>query len=70
MLVQRSNQLSYEAIDVRSWSFVGSNQPVRNECEVIYMKCFICRTADVKIHSFLTGSLEPTNDQLLTSVAS
>ena len=32
----RSNQLSHEAIDVGSWSFVGSNEPVRNECEVIY----------------------------------
>ena len=29
--VQRSNQLCYEATDVGSWSFVGSNEPVRNE---------------------------------------
>ena len=29
--VRRSNQLSYEATDVVSWSFVGSNVPVRNE---------------------------------------
>ena len=29
--VRRSNQLSYEATDVGSWSFVGSNGPVRNE---------------------------------------
>ena len=29
------NQLSYETTDVGSWSFVGSNKPVRNECEVI-----------------------------------
>ena len=29
--VRRSNQLSYEATDVGSWSFVGSNVPVRNE---------------------------------------
>ena len=28
--VRRSNQLSYEATDVGSWSFVGSNLPVRN----------------------------------------
>ena len=27
--VQRSNQLSYEATDIGSWSFVGSNEPVR-----------------------------------------
>ena len=29
--VRRSNQLSYEATDIGSWSFVGSNGPVRNE---------------------------------------
>ena len=29
--VRRSNQLSYEATDVGSWSFVSSNGPVRNE---------------------------------------
>ena len=39
--VRRSNQLSYEATDVGSWSFVSSKEPVRNECEVIYMKYFI-----------------------------
>ena len=33
--VRRSNQLSYEATDVGSWSFMGPNEPVRNECEVI-----------------------------------
>ena len=32
---RRSNQLNYEATDVGSWSFVGSNNPVRNECDVI-----------------------------------
>ena len=26
--VRRSNQLSYEATDVGSWSFVGSNVPI------------------------------------------
>ena len=31
MPVRRSNQLSYEATDVGSWSFVGSNVPLRNE---------------------------------------
>ena len=30
-----SNQLSYEATDVGSWSFVSFNEPVRNGCEVI-----------------------------------
>ena len=36
--VRRSNQLSYEATDVGSWSFVGSYFPVRNESmnEMIY----------------------------------
>ena len=34
--VQRSNQLSYEATDIGSWSFVRSNEPVKNGCEVIY----------------------------------
>ena len=34
--VRRSNQLSYEATDVGSWSFVSSNEPVKNGCEVIY----------------------------------
>ena len=31
-----SNQLSYEATDVGSWSFVGPSEPVGNECEAIY----------------------------------
>ena len=33
--VRCSNQLSYEATDVGSWSFVGRKEAVRNECEVI-----------------------------------
>ena len=40
---------------------MGSNVPVRNEST---MKCHII------IDSFLTGTLEPTNDQFLMSVAS
>ena len=36
MPVRCSNQLSYEATDVGSWSVVGPKEPVRNECEVIY----------------------------------
>ena len=40
--VRRSNQLSYEATDVGSWSFVGSNVPVRNESMMKwYMKWII-----------------------------
>ena len=34
--LRRFNQLSYEATYVGSWSFVGSNQPVRDEWEVLY----------------------------------
>ena len=34
--VRRSNQLSSEATDVGSWSFVSSNEPVKNGREVIY----------------------------------
>ena len=33
---RRFNQLSYEATDVGSWSFVSSNEPVKNGCEIIY----------------------------------
>ena len=36
ILVWHSNQLSYEATDVGSWSFVSSNEPVKSGCEVIY----------------------------------
>ena len=39
--VRCSNQLSYEATDVGSWSFVSSKEPVKNGREVIYEKCFI-----------------------------
>ena len=34
--MRRSKQLSYEAADVGSWSFVSSNERVKNGCEVIY----------------------------------
>ena len=33
---RRLSQLSYEVTDIGSSSFVGSKEPVRNECEVIY----------------------------------
>ena len=29
--VRRSNQVSYEATDVRNWSFLVSNEPMRKE---------------------------------------
>ena len=41
IVVRRPNQLSYEATDVGSWSFVGLEEPVRNKCEVIYEKFHI-----------------------------
>ena len=102
--VRCSNQLSHEATDIGSWSFVGSNVPVRNESTMkwymkwtiyelrirnqmklwssqlwtqfsfiwfhirrSYMITFIYHFI---IDSFLTGTLEPTNDHLSTSVAS
>ena len=34
--VRQSNQMSYEATNVGNWSFVGCNEPVWNECQVIY----------------------------------
>ena len=46
--VRRSNQLSYEATDVEDWSFVSSNEPVKNGCEVIYEMFHIYWTADLK----------------------
>ena len=36
IVVRGSNQLSNEGTDVGSWSFVGTEEPLRNECEVIY----------------------------------
>ena len=40
--VRRSNQLSYEVTGIGSWSFVGSNGPVRNESMMKwYMKWII-----------------------------
>ena len=41
--VRCSNQLSYEATDIGSWSFVDSHAPMRNECEITYeYDIFIC----------------------------
>ena len=47
ILVRWSNQLSFEATDVESWSCVGPKEPVRNEFEVI-VKYFKYWTVDVK----------------------
>ena len=53
--VRRSHQLSYEVTDVGNWSCVSSNEPVKNGCEVIYMKCFIYWTADLKSSELWSG---------------
>ena len=47
ILVRRSNQLSYEATDIGSWSFVGPKEPVKNDVKLC-MKYFIYWTVDVK----------------------
>ena len=41
-------QLSYEATDVGSWSFVGSNVPWRNESMMKWYMKWIIWTADMK----------------------
>ena len=48
--VQCSNQLSYEATDVGSWSFVSSNEPVKNGCEVIYEMWYMKSTVQYMKH--------------------
>ena len=52
--VRRSNQLSYEATDVGNWSFVSSNEPVKNRCEVIY-EMFHILNCGFEIKSQLSG---------------
>ena len=52
--VRCSNQLSYEATDLGSWSFVGRRVPVRNECEVI-----ICNISYVQLRMWSQVSYEP-----------
>ena len=47
ILVWRPNQLSYEATDFGSWSFVGSNEPVRNEWELIYEIFYILNWREI-----------------------
>ena len=34
ILVWRSNQLSYEATDFGSWSFVGPKEPIKNDVKL------------------------------------
>ena len=56
--VQRSNQLSYEATDIGSWSIVSSNEPVSNECEVIYEMFHILSSCLNCIHNCEDHSLQ------------
>ena len=56
--VRRSNQLSYEATDVGSWSFAGSNVPVRNESTQepiwsVQLPYSVCETAFSQVSLFL-----------------
>ena len=55
--LRRSNQLSYEATDIESWSFVGPKELVRNECWSYNMKYFIYWTADVKSSKLWSSQL-------------
>ena len=55
--VRCSNQISYEATDVGSWSFVGRREPVRNECEVI-----IWNISYVELRMWNQESYEPRRD--------
>ena len=34
---QLGDELGYEDTDDANWSFVGSNEPVKNSCEVIHL---------------------------------
>ena len=51
--LRRSNQLSYEATDVGSWSFVDPKEPVRNAMWSHNMKYYIYWTGDVKSSELL-----------------
>ena len=53
----RSKQLSYEATNIGSWSFVGPRVPVRNECWTYNMKYFIYWTVDVKSSKLWSSQL-------------
>ena len=55
--VRRSNQLSYEATDVGSWSFVGPKDCLWGMTSLSYnMKYFIYWTADVKSSKLWNGA--------------
>ena len=54
--VRRPNQLSYEASDVGSWSFVGSNGPVRNESMMKWCMKWIIYELYMKLWSSQLGT--------------
>ena len=53
ILVRRSNQLRYEAADVGSWSFVGSNGPVRNESMMKWYMKWIMKSSQTPLKSWI-----------------
>ena len=57
LAVRRSDQLSYEATDVRSWSFVSPNQPVKEEWEGIFEIFHILNCSPVPELSFLSADI-------------
>ena len=56
--VRCSNQLSYEAADMGSWSFVEPKEAVRNECEVI-----IWNISYIELRMWNQVSYEPSSDK-------
>ena len=56
--VRCSNQLSYEATDVGNWSFVGSNEPVRNACYWVWKPEFFRLPYAIAKIAFVTGRIK------------
>ena len=50
--MRRSNQLSYEATDVGSWSFVSSNEPVKSGCEASHRYREVTSSNPVEVLTF------------------
>ena len=65
--VRRSNQLSYEATDVGSWSFVSSKEPVKNGCEVTYEIFHIIELRILKSSKLWSSQFEQLPEKVRTS---
>ena len=64
-MVRCSNQLSYEATHIGSWSFVGPKEPVRSECEII-----IWNISNIELRMWNQVSYEPlTYESNLCNIA-